>query len=248
MLSPPGPERIAQESGGNADEGASGACPRRCRYSSMITAHEAWLTRRRRSNSNGKNDRRAASGSAAPVARGGRHSRSNVGCVAPSGYRCFMRFGADHAGQFGLDQRPVGPGPRRNRQRLVDRRRRLPDPLGHIALLRRVQNLEQGRLKRGHRMDLPHVELGGCTQRLTRWPLTSAGGLATHDRTRVTRLLSVTLTSVSHPHVGSGYVVAFRQVSRLALGPVGFAVCRNWISDPRPLAGRRAGGRLVVAG
>jgi hypothetical protein len=46
----------------------------------------------------------------------------------------FVRFGADHRGQFGLGQR------------LVDHRGRLADPVGDVGLLDRVQELEQGRL------------------------------------------------------------------------------------------------------
>ena len=74
------------------------------------------------------------------------------------GLGAFVWFGTDHRGQLGLDQR------------LVDGRRRLPDPVGHIGLLDRIQDLQQGRLRQGHRVASFRVELGGYTQRLTRWP------------------------------------------------------------------------------
>jgi hypothetical protein len=74
-----------------------------------------------------------SSGSAAPDLQpsstvSGAGSRS----AAPSWCRAFMRCGADHRGQLRVDQR------------LVDRRRRRPDPVVDIAGFQCLENLVQG--------------------------------------------------------------------------------------------------------
>ena len=91
--------------------------------------------------------------------RGRQRARPVPVALRGAGVGAFVRMRADHRGQLGLDQR------------LVDRRRRRADPVSDISLLQCVQHLEQGRLGQGHRVGLLHVELGGYTQRLTRWPL-----------------------------------------------------------------------------
>ena len=143
----------------------------------MITAYRAWSTRRRRSNNDGRNDPVGSFGirSSRSPARGRQHSRSVTITLPGSGVAALVGFGTDHRGQLGLDQR------------LVDGCRRLPDPVGQIGLLDRIQDFEQGRLRQGDRVDLLRVELGGYTQRLTRWPLhvseAAPGGLR-HPRGR----------------------------------------------------------------
>jgi len=70
-----------------------------------------------------------------------------------------MRPGADHRGQFSLDQR------------LVDRRRRLPNPLIDIGGLERVEHLEQGRPIQSHRVVCPSARtIGVVSLTITRWP------------------------------------------------------------------------------
>jgi hypothetical protein len=95
----------------------------------MITAYNAWSTRRCRANSDGKTDPARSFESAAPNPGRGRQHPWTVTIPLPDPpVSAFVRFGADHRGQLGLDQR------------LVDRRRGLPDPVGHIGLLDRVQD------------------------------------------------------------------------------------------------------------
>ena len=105
----------------------------------MITAYRAWSTRRRRSSSDGKNVPVRSLGirsSRSPAVVDNVRGRCPLRC-AGAGLGAFVGFGADHRGQLGLDQR------------LVDRRRRLPDPVGHIGLLDRVQAPRAGQTETG---------------------------------------------------------------------------------------------------
>jgi hypothetical protein len=71
----------------------------------------------------------------------------------------FVRRGADHRGQLGLDQR------------LVDRLRGLPDPFLDITTLQNFEHLEQGRLVQSHRVKCPFARtIGVVSLTFTRWP------------------------------------------------------------------------------
>jgi hypothetical protein len=72
----------------------------------------------------------------------------------------FVRAGADHRGQLGLDQR------------LIDRRRGLPDSFFDITTLEHLEYLEQGRLVQSHRVKCPFARtIGVVSLTFTRWPL-----------------------------------------------------------------------------
>jgi hypothetical protein len=101
-----------------------------CKYASMTTANNAWSTRRRRSNNEGKNDPARSFGI--------RNSRSQPLCsAAVAGGRCAGSAaqgcagwgGADHRGELGLDQG------------LVDRLGRLADAVIDLRDLECVQDL-----------------------------------------------------------------------------------------------------------
>ena len=102
----------------------------------MITANSDWSTRRRRSNSDGKNDPVRSFGicsSRSPAVVLIVSGRCPLRCAVRASVRwCGLR--ADHRGQLGLDQR------------LVDRLGCLPDPVVNISGFERLQHFEQGRL------------------------------------------------------------------------------------------------------
>jgi hypothetical protein len=75
------------------------------------------------------------------------------------GVAAFVRAGADHRRQFGLDQS------------LVDRRCRLLDPVFDIGALECLEHIDQGRLVQSHRVTCPSARtIGVVSLTITRWP------------------------------------------------------------------------------
>jgi hypothetical protein len=75
-------------------------------------------------------------------------------CIGP-----LVWAGAGHGGQLGLDQR------------LIDRRRCLPDPVFDIRSLQRLEHLKQGRLVQSHRVVCPSARtIAVVSLTITRWP------------------------------------------------------------------------------
>ncbi len=81
-----------------------------------------------------------------------------------------MRRGADHRGELGIDQR------------LVQMFGRRPDPLVDIGVLQSLEQVDQGRLVQGHRVDSFGEVLGGFSHRASRdGPSTSVNDTNTRD-------------------------------------------------------------------
>lgn len=124
----------------------------------MMTANSAWSIRRRRSNSEGKNDpvrSLVIDRSRSPAAVVIVFERTR--CGEWSLVDALVRLGADERGRLSVDQL------------LQHHFQRLTEHVGGVGGPQCVEHLEQGRLGQGHRVVLLRDFLGGFFRSLTRW-------------------------------------------------------------------------------